>query len=51
MNEKAGFNGKVVLVQPRGGHLEISRAFQDQNGLYTLILRGRKGERRFPGRG
>lgn len=43
MNEKAGFNGKVVLVQPRGGHLEISRAFQDQNGLYTLILRGRKG--------
>ena len=21
MNEKAGFNSKVVLVQPRGGHL------------------------------
>ena len=43
MNEKAGFNGKVVLVQPRGGHPEISRAFQDQEGLYTLILRGREG--------
>lgn len=45
MNERAGFNGKVVLVQPRGGHPEISHAFQDQEGLYTLILRGREGEK------
>lgn len=42
MNEKAGFCGKVVLVQPRGGHPDISRAFQDQDGLYTLVLRGRE---------
>lgn len=42
MNERAGFNGKVVLVQPRGGHPEVSRSFQDQDGLYTLILRGRE---------
>lgn len=42
MNEKAGFNGKVVLVQPRGGHSEITDRFQAQNGLYTLILRGRE---------
>ena len=41
MNEKAGFNGKVVLVQPRGGHPEAADRFQEQNGLYTLILRGR----------
>ncbi|MCI8399445.1 MAG: tagaturonate reductase [Oscillibacter sp.] len=42
MNEKTGFNGKVVLVQPRGGHPEISDAFRKQEGLYTLILRGRE---------
>lgn len=43
MNERAGFNGKVVLVQPRGGHPEISQSFRDQEGLYTLVLRGREG--------
>lgn len=42
MNEKAGFNSKVILVQPRGGHPEISDAFRKQEGLYTLILRGRE---------
>lgn len=42
MNEKAGFNGKVVLVQPRGGHPEITENFEKQDGLYTLILRGRE---------
>ena len=42
MNEKAGFNGKVALVQPRGGHPEISDAFRKQDGLYTLMLRGRE---------
>lgn len=45
MNEKAGFNGKVVLVQPRGGHPEITERFQAQDGLYTLILRGRENGR------
>jgi len=40
MNERAGFDGKVVLVQPIAPGLEpvISR----QEGLYTLLLRGRE---------
>ena len=42
MNEKGGFNGKVVISQPRGGHPEVSRKFAEQDGLYTLILRGRE---------
>lgn len=42
MNEKGGFNGKVVLVQPRGGHPEAADRFQEQDGLYTLVLRGRE---------
>ena len=42
MNEKAGFNAKVVLVQPRGGHPEAADRFGEQDGLYTLILRGRE---------
>lgn len=42
MNEKAGFDGKVVIVQ--SGHDSRSR-FTDQDSLYTLFLRGRsKGE-------
>jgi len=45
MNEKGGFNGKVVLVQPRGGHPEAADRFQEQEGLYTLILRGQEGGR------
>lgn len=38
-NEKAGFGGKVVLVQPiaQGG---LKPFFKEQQGLYTLILRG-----------
>lgn len=42
MNEKSGFNSKVVLVQPRGGHPEAADRFSEQDGLYTLILRGRE---------
>ena len=42
MNEKAGLNSKVVLVQPRGGHPEAADRFSEQDGLYTLILRGRE---------
>ena len=42
MNEKAGFNAKVVLVQPRGGHPEAADRFSEQDGLYPLILRGRE---------
>ena len=42
MNEKAGFHGKAVLVQPRGGHPDAADRFTEQDGLYTLILRGRE---------
>ena len=42
MNEKAGFNGKAVLVQPRGNHPDTARRINTQDGLYTLFLRGRE---------
>ncbi len=37
-NEKAGWNGKVRLVQPISGGL--TPLFNEQEGLYTLYLRG-----------
>ncbi|MBR0202805.1 MAG: altronate oxidoreductase, partial [Synergistaceae bacterium] len=37
-NEKAGFNGKVVLVQPIASGL--TEMINNQQGLYTLYLRG-----------
>ena len=37
-NEKAGFNGKVVLVQPIAAGL--TELINKQQGLYTLYLRG-----------
>ena len=40
MNEKAGFNGKVVLTQPIAPGL--APMINDQEGLYTLFLRGRE---------
>ena len=42
MNEKAGFNSKVVLVQPIANHTGFSLAdvINEQEGLYTLYLRG-----------
>jgi len=39
-NEKAGWNGKCVLVQPIGGGM--AKLINDQDGLYTLYLRGRQ---------
>ena len=39
-NEKAGFNGKVMLVQPIPQGL--TKMINEQQGLYTLYLRGRK---------
>lgn len=43
MNEKAGFNGKIVLVQPipnvEGG-FRLNDRINEQKGLYTLFLRG-----------
>lgn len=43
MNEHAGFNSKVVLVQPiptPEGAFDLAKVINDQNGLYTLYLRG-----------
>ena len=40
MNEKAGFNGKVVLTQPIAPGL--AGMINGQEGLYTLFLRGRE---------
>lgn len=37
-NEKAGWNGKVALVQPIAQGL--TKAINEQEGLYTLYLRG-----------
>lgn len=43
MNEKCGFNGKVVVAQPIASGL--AETINRQEGLYTLFLRGReKGE-------
>ena len=40
MNEKCGFNGKVVLTQPSSPRQNTR--FAKQDGLYTLFLRGRE---------
>lgn len=40
MNEKAGFNSKVVLIQPTGRNDKIRKFINEQDGLYTLFLRG-----------
>lgn len=38
LNQSVGFNGGVVVAQPRaGGH---ARKLNEQDGLYTVILRG-----------
>lgn len=49
MNEEAGFNSKVVLVQPRAHHSDafgLKNAFHEQDGLYTLYLRGSEDGRK-----
>lgn len=43
-NEKAGWNGKCVLVQPIGGGL--AKMINEQEGLYTLYLRGSEKRRK-----
>lgn len=40
MNEKAGFNSKVVLCQPVGHTTAMSDRINGHEGLYTLYLRG-----------
>ena len=39
-NEKVGWNGKCVLVQPIAPGL--AKLINEQDGLYTLYLRGRE---------
>ena len=41
-NEATGWNGRVVLVQPRGTHPEAADAMNAQDCLYTVLVRGRK---------
>ena len=40
MNEKTDFQSKVVLIQPIGGGDKIREFINEQEGLYTLFLRG-----------
>ena len=45
-NEKAGWNGKCVIIKPRNSDDTICRQLNAQDGLYTLYLRGtEKGEK------
>ncbi len=46
MNEKAGFNAKAVLVQPISGGDKIREFINEQEGLYTLFLRGSENGRK-----
>lgn len=47
LNETSGFNGKIVLVQPIPDGDTIREYINEQEGLYTLILRGNEnGEKR-----
>lgn len=39
-NERAGWNGKCLIVKPRNSPSPICRQLNDQQGLYTLHLRG-----------
>ncbi len=45
-NEKAGWNGKVYMVQPIDSFPQMADWLHEQEGLYTLYLRGsEKGEK------
>ena len=45
-NEKAGYNGKVKLVQPIANFPQMADWINEQEGLYTLYLRGsEKGQK------
>ena len=44
-NEKAGWNGKCVVVKPRPGKIGVKSVcdlLNEQEGLYTVYLRGRE---------
>lgn len=46
MNEKADFQGKVVLITPSGRGERTHRAINGQEGLYTLLLQGNENGRK-----
>ena len=47
MNERAGFGGRVRIVQPRRAELTaVSRALQASGGRYQVCLRGLEAGRR-----
>lgn len=48
LNEKADFNGKVVVVQPRPKRSlhTVADTLNEQDGLYTLYLRGFENEQK-----
>lgn len=39
-NEKAGWNGKCVIIKPRNSTSPVCQQLNEQEGLYTLYLRG-----------
>lgn len=44
-NERAGWNGKCLIVKPRNSASPICRQLNEQQGLYTLYLReGKTGK-------
>ena len=48
LNEKCDFNGKVVVIQPRPKRspVTVAESLNEQDGLYTLYLRGfEKGQK------
>lgn len=46
LNEKTGFHSKVVVLQPTGGGKRVRQFLDEQEGLYTLLLRGSEGGKR-----
>ncbi len=46
MNEKAGFNSKVIMVQPSSDKADRADKMNSQEGLYTLYLRGYENGKR-----
>ncbi len=46
MNEKADFNSKIVIIQPTGKNEKIYKSINEQDGLYTLFLRGTENGRK-----
>lgn len=46
MNERSGFHSKVVVIQPVGRSQRIKDLINEQEGLYTLLLRGSENGRK-----